>query len=210
MLGHHRWRTALAGLGAGCFLFASAASATTIGFDGLDTDAPFTGYAQDGFAVAPVSGSWVGFAYGNPAPSIVFTDTQGTGGQASSIAVTRAGLAFTFAAIDLYSSLTPIPYAFRGTLGGQTVFTSSSIVPNTFGAFATVPSADAAAIIDRLEVTLSTVQVSFPNPYGIDNIVVSAAASAIPEPPSLWLLGSALAALAGVQQLERRLRCSLR
>ena len=193
---NYSWCVALAALGAGCLL-SRPAPATTINFDGLSAGAPFTGYAQSGFTVAPVSGTWLVDAYGNPGPSVEFMDTQGVGGQTSSLAVALGGQAFTFDAIDLYSSVTPIPYTLVGTLGGQTVFSTSGTVPNTFGNFATVSSIDPGAVIDRLEVALTTV--AFPyNPYGVDNIVVSAAASPVPESPSLWLLASALATLGGV------------
>ena len=189
------WCIALAGLGAGC-LVSTAAPATTIGFDGLASGTSFTDYTQDGFTVVPVSGVWSVNGYGTPGPSIVFVDSQGVGGQASSVTVTRAGEAFTFGAIDLYSSVTPIPYTLLGTLGGRTVLSASGTVPNTFGNFATVPSTDATAALDRLEVTLTTARLLVgSNPYGIDNIVVSAMAVPVPEAPSLWLLASTLAAL---------------
>lgn len=206
----HGWCMTLAALGAGC-LVSTAAPATTIGFGGLAAGTPFTGYTQDGFTVAPVSGVWSVNGYGAPGPSIVFVDNQGVGGQASSVAVTRAGEVFTFGAIDLYSSVTPIPYTLLGTLGGRTVFSASGTVPNTFGNFATVPSNDAIAAIDRLEVTLTTVRLVpavGSNPYGIDNIVVSATAAPVPEVPSLWLLASALAVLGGARP-GRALRRSL-
>lgn len=189
------WCIALAALGVGC-LVSTAVPATTIGFGGLAAGTSFTGYTQDGFTVAPVSGVWSVNEYGAPGPSIVFVDSQGVGEQAFSVTVTRAGEAFTFGAIDLYSSVTPIPYTFLGTLSERTVFSASGTVPNTFGNFATVLSTDAKADIDRLEVTLTTVRILVSsNPYGIDNIVVSATAAPVPEAASLWLLASALAAL---------------
>ncbi len=193
------WRMALATLGLGC-LVTTAASATTVGFNGLTVGAPFTGYAQNDFTVAPILGAWIVSGYGNPGPSIIFVDNQGVGGQMSSVAVTEAGEDFTLGAIDLYSSITPIPYTLLGTLGGQTVFSVSGTVPNTFGNFATVPSTYATAVIDRLQVTLTTVSIGGigSNPYGIDNIVVSAVPSPVPEAPSLWLLGAALVVLGGM------------
>ena len=197
------WRMSFAALGMACAM-SMAASATTIGFDGLlgGDWSLFTGHAESGFEVAPVSGAWlVGQSYGRPAPFLLFTDPTGLGMTMATLAVTSGGGTFTFDATDLYSSVTPISYAFRGTLSGQAVFATSGTVPNTFGNFAAVPNAGAGAVIDTLEVTLSTVLIPFPiNLYGVDDIVVFAAASSVPEAPSPWLLGSALAALGGADR----------
>lgn len=191
---------------AGACLLGTGARAATIDFTGLggSNGSPFTGYVEHGFTVSPVSGDWlVGQNYGDPAPFIYFLHPAVSGTTTASFAVTEGGGDFTFGAIDLYSSVTPIPYTFTGLRAGSTVFTATGTVPNTFGDFATVTNPDGADIIDTLEVTLFTYTL-FPiaNPEGPDNIVVTPVRS-IPEPTGLTLLGGALGA-ASVLRLRRR------
>lgn len=179
-------RKAFLGAGAvllgGCFISA-AVGATTIDFNGLSGSdgSPFTSYAESGFTVARLSGSWlVGKNYGNPPPYILFRNPPTT---TASVAVTDAGAPFSFRSIDLYSSTTPIPFIFTGLLNGNTVFTVSGTVPNTFGNFATVSNPHGTDRIDTLQVTLSNPSnPNVPNPVGLDNIVVVAPGSAVPEP----------------------------
>ena len=176
-------------LAAGCFISA-AVEAATIDFNGLSGNqncgngfsgcAPFTSYTQSGFTVAPLSGSWlVGDSFGHPPPFIVFTNPPST---TASIAVTDAGAPFSFSSVDLYSSVTTIPYTFTGLLNGNTVFTTSGTVPNTFGNFASVLNPHGTDAIDTLQVTLSNPPFACcSNPVGLDNIVVSASAVGDPH-----------------------------
>jgi hypothetical protein len=170
-----------AALVGGCFISA-AVGGTTIDFNGLSGSdgSPFTSYAESGFMVARLSGSWlVGKNYGNPPPYILFRNPPTT----ASVAVTGAGAPFSFRSIDLYSSTTPIPFTFTGLLNGNTVFRVSGTVPNTFGNFATVSNPHETDRIDTLQVTLSNPSnPNFPNPVGLDNIVVVAPGSTVPEP----------------------------
>src|SRR5208283_896052 len=69
--------------------------------------------------------------------------------------ISRAQPLVIFSSIDLYSSITTIPYTLKGFLDNNPVFTVSGIVPNTFGNFATVLNPYSAVQIDALEVTLT-------------------------------------------------------
>ena len=169
------------------------ASAATIGFGGLLASAPFTSYAESGFTVTAASGSWQSFiGYGNPAPFIEFFRNAGEPTTTAAVDVTAAGSVFSFFSVDLYSSLTPIPYVITGLRNSSQVFTFTGTVPNTFGGFATV-SPGPTALIDTLRIVLSNPVIAVAgNPVGLDNIVVTA----VPEPAALALLGAGLAAAA--------------
>jgi hypothetical protein len=196
-----------------CTLLSTAAGAMTIDFNGLLGNqncgngfsgcAPFTSYTKSGFTVAPLLGSWLaGDSFGHPPPFIVFTNPPST---AASITVTDAGAPFSFSSIDLYSSITPIPYTFTGLLNGNTVFTTSGTVPNTFGNFANVPNPHGTDVIDTLQVTLSNPLTCCSNPVGLDNIVVSASVTVVPEPSTLALLSIGVGiGLTGLGIMRRR------
>jgi hypothetical protein len=195
---------------AGSVLISTTALATNIDFSGIpgSQDSPFTSYTESGFTVAPLSGSWlIGQNIGHPRPFILFGHPAigGTTTKAA-ITVTDAGATFRFNAIDIYSSVTPVPYVFTGLVNGQTVFTASGTVPLPYGKFSTVPNPHGTDLIDTLQVTLSTfTQFPVANRVGIDNIVVTAANSRVPEPTGiliagLLLVGSALAVVALVRR----------
>ncbi|MGD9903110.1 MAG: fibronectin type III domain-containing protein [Vicinamibacterales bacterium] len=139
---------------------------------------PFTSHSEQGLLVEPISGDWTVLAsYGRPAPSIQLVrplfDTEVSG----SVRVTAGGSTFRLSSVDLYSSVTPIPYVLTGTLGGAPVFSVVATVPNTFGNFATVANPHSTALIDTLLITVTNPATpSCPtcggNPVGIDNIVV--------------------------------------
>jgi hypothetical protein len=167
------------------------ASAATIGFNNLVASGPVSSYSEAGFVVAATSGSWeASTSYGKPAPFIQFLRVAPEPTTTASIEVTSGGVPFRFSAVDLYSSLTPIPYVFVGLRDSLPIFTLSGTVPNTFGAFATVTSSQAQAI-DTLRITLSNPATCCGgNPVGLDNIVVTA----VPEPALALLLGVGVAA----------------
>lgn len=174
---------------------AAPASAATITFDNLAAAGNFGPYTEAGFAVTPTSGNWItSNTFGHPAPFIQFLGITGTTVTAD-VSVTHGGSPFLFTAIDLYSSVTPIPYVFTGLRNATVVFTQSGTVPNTFGNFATVAT-DSVLPIDTLLISLSNPAIGpfccGSNPVGLDNIVVNAVQ--VPEPAAALLLGVALAA----------------
>jgi hypothetical protein len=136
---------------------AASASNITIDFNGISGSdgSPFTSYMESGFTVSAVTNQWlVAQSGGNPGPFIYFL-AQPSDVITAAIEVTDGGMPFKFDSIDLYSSITPIPYTFVGLLNNNVVFTVSGTVPNTFGNFATVLNPDANFTIDTLEVSLT-------------------------------------------------------
>jgi hypothetical protein len=181
------------------------AAAATIGFNNLVTNDSFTTYTESAFTVSVASGSWQAFVgYGNPAPFILFTRAADQPTISASIQVTAGGSPFTFSAVDLYSSVTTIPYQFQGFLNSALVFTLSDTVPNTFGGFATVNS-NTTLPIDVLLITLfNPATPCCGNPVGLDNIVVTVAPSTIPEPTTVVLIGTSGVAAAVRRRVKTR------
>jgi hypothetical protein len=134
--------------------------------------APVTFYTEAGFTISPALASWMAFGYGNPGPSLVF---ETAGGETISGEVTirtedELSL-FRFTSVDLYSSITPIPYVFTGSLRGHAMFTESGTMGNTFGNFVRVASAHGNIPIDTLVIRLTNGTACCSNPMGLDNIV---------------------------------------
>jgi hypothetical protein len=179
------------------------ASAAVITFDGLRTPSAFTTpYTESGFNVSPVSNDWIVWtSYGNPAPAIVFFNPDTTVETSAQVEVTAGGGLFTFQGVDLYSSLTPIPFVFVGLLNSTVVLNQSGTVPNTFGNFRAV-SANSTQPIDTLRITVvnpSTAPFGGRNPAGLDNIVVNR----VPEPATMLLMSAGLAVVVR-RRLQRR------
>ena len=152
--------------------FGAEADVTTLDFTGLTPGSSFSTYTKDGYTVAGSSGSWIVSNYGHPGPSIVFYATNGTNNQAA-IKITGDNSTFKFNSIDLYSSVTVIPYIFTGYFKSNIVFSETGTVPNTFGNFATVTNQYNTDIIDSLAITLTNPYGAFfGNPMGLDNAVV--------------------------------------
>src|ERR1700731_3913664 len=176
----------------------TAASAITIDFSGLpgNNGSPFTSYTESGFAVDATSENWlVGQSFGNPPPFIDFNHPAVAGTTTTgSIEVTESGATFRMDSVDIYSSVTPVPYILTGLLHGNTVFTVNDTVPNTFGNFATIVNPDALDAVDSLQLTLSTFT-EFPvsNAVGIDNLVVT---------PPCFARGTHIATLEGDIAIE--------
>jgi hypothetical protein len=154
------------------------AGTATIGFNGLGNNlSPFAIQRESGHVITPAAGQWVvGTTYGRPAPYILFT-RSGPETVSAEIQVIAEGAAFRFSSVDLYSSVTPIPYVFEGFLRDKQVFSTAGTVPNTFGNFATVRNPFAAEAITTLTIRLDNpapgcVVGPCPNPVGLDNIVV--------------------------------------
>lgn len=179
------------------------ASAAVITFDGLQTPTPFTTtYTESGFNVSPVSNDWIVWTgYGNPAPAIVFFNPDTIFETSAAVEVTAGGGLFTFQAVDLYSSVTPIPYVFVGLLNSTVVLNQSGTVPNTSGNFRTVLT-NSTQPIDTLRITVvnpSTAPFGGRNPAGLDNIVVNR----VPEPATMLLMSAGLAVVVR-RRLQRR------
>jgi hypothetical protein len=140
--------------------------------------APISSHPEAGFLVQFRSGTWeVWTGYGNPAPFPVFftpTATSVTG----EIRITAGGAVFAFTSVDLYSSLTPIPYTIVGTRAASKEVDLGDTLPvgvvgNTFGNFRTVVNPGAARLVDTLTITLTNPALSGGgNPMGLDTIVL--------------------------------------
>ena len=170
--------------GSGCEVSVSSPTRVTIGFSGLAGNAgAFSTYAESGFTVSVTGPSsftrdWeVATSYGNPAPFIQFSVPAGSSPTSGAISVSGSSAAFRLASVDLYSSLTPIPYELRGFLNGTAVFTATGTVPNTFGSFQTVINPYAGVLVDSVTIVLTNpAPVCCGNPVGLDNIVLLTAA----------------------------------
>lgn len=203
----------LRGFFAAALLFLSVttyAHAAVIGFDDLpgDNNDPFTFLTEDGFMVFPGGGAdWVNnTVYGAPTPSVIFNRRRAEQEIWAGIFVrAEETLPFTFAAVDVYSSVTRIPYRFIGYKDGMPVFDVSNTMANTFGTFKTAFNFDfASSVIDLLYIELVNPFVACcSNPVGLDNIVVTRA-SEVPEPGSLALALVAVSALIRVGSKSHR------
>jgi hypothetical protein len=189
-----------------------AAHAAVIGFEGIGANnTQFTTYTEDGFTVTPGSTIWFNNrVYGAPAPSVQYWRYANDPELISGLFFTAGGADFAFASVDLYSSVTPIPYFIRGYQDNQVVYSFSGIVPNTLGQFRTVFNPEATRLFDRLYIQIVNPYMAIPgnNPVGMDNIVVSVA-SAVPEPASLAVAILALTLCAGFARLGSPARTSL-
>ena len=154
-----------------------AATRVTLGFDGLAgvaNQTPITTYSEVDFTVEANFGPWVALTtYGNPIPFIQFVRPAGTTSTFGQVTVRRAGSPFMFESVDLYSSVTPIPYEIIGVRNDTVVFTLAGTVPNTFGGFATVTNSTPTATVDALLIRLTNPGTACcSNPVGLDNIVL--------------------------------------
>ena len=149
----------------------------TIGFSGLrENRAVVTTYTESGFTITPVSAQWVGITtYGNPLPSLQFFAPAGST-VTGEFEVSAAGAPFWLRSIDLYSSVTRIPYVVEGFLSGEPIFTQLEVLGNTFGNFVRVANSRAELPVDRLHIRLSNPlpgATGGSNPMGVDNIVLN-------------------------------------
>jgi hypothetical protein len=151
----------------------------TITFTGTGpANAGISTHAESGFTVQFRSGTWeVWTVYGNPAPFPIFRAPGGTSG-VGQVVVTAGGAPFAFRSVDLYSSVTPIPYVIIGTRAGTKTFElgdtlpAAGVVGNTFGAFRTV-TGSTVGLVDSLTVMLTNpAPACCDNPMGLDNIVL--------------------------------------
>jgi hypothetical protein len=134
---------------------------------------PFVSYRENGINVAAESAPWEAMTgYGNPAPAIIFRQAASDPPTTGVVQVTMDGELFAFASVDVYSSVTPIPYAIVGTRSGQTVLSMSGTVPNTFGRFASI-SNPTPLMVTEVRIELTHPFLAFgSNPMGLDNITI--------------------------------------
>lgn len=147
----------------------------TITFDGLagKNGAAVTDYEESGFVVTATRPAWeVMGNYGNPKPAIIFKRPTTDPDLEGEVRITSREGPFTFSSVDIYSSVTRIPYVISGERKSIVGFTLSDTIPNTFGHFKTVSSGE------RLLIDTLVIRVTNPatpccaNPVGIDSVVV--------------------------------------
>ena len=148
---------------------------TFAGLSGLANFSPMGGaYSELGLTVSPTSGDWLAMTgYGAPAPAIVFNRLAIDPALTAEVRVTAGGFVFSFTSVDLYSSITTIPYTITGLLDSSPVFVLSGIVPNTLGNFVTVSNPNPAELVDTLVIAVTNPATPCcANPAGLDNIAV--------------------------------------
>jgi hypothetical protein len=148
----------------------------TIGFSSLrENRAAVTMYVESGFTISPVSAPWVAITtYGNPLPSLQFFASGGT--VTGELQVTADGAPFWLRSVDLYSSVTRIPYVIEGILSGEAMFVQLAELGNTFGNFVRVANSRPDLPVDRLNIRLSNPVppgLNASNPMGVDNIILN-------------------------------------
>ena len=147
----------------------------TIVFSNLrDNGSATPRYLEAGFVVEALQAEWQALTtYGRPAPSLIFFTGPGVSTVGDVRIVADDGAAFGFSRIDLYASITPIPYAINGSLSHEATFSLTGTLGNTFGAFVTVanPSADHRRV-DEVVIRLTNPATCCRNPMGIDNVVL--------------------------------------
>lgn len=152
---------------------AASPGTTSVTFNGLPPNGPaFVTHTEATVTVEAVSGPWTS------GPALLSRNTTSQMPLDSEVRVSAtAGALFRFTSARLYSSVTPIPYVYRGVRGGTTLYTFSATVPNTFGNYATVPNPFADVVVD--EVYLTVINPAIPtcpsctgNPVGLDDVVV--------------------------------------
>jgi hypothetical protein len=154
----------------------SARSQTSrIQFGGLTTNrTDVITYSEAGYVVSRSAGNWMSLTtYGNPAPFIQFT-TEANTTTTGEVTISSGGGFFSFESIDLYSSVTQVPYEIVGLRGRDTVLSVTGTLGNTFGNFRTVTSDRPGTFVDTLFIRLTnTTGGAGPNPMGFDNLVLS-------------------------------------
>jgi hypothetical protein len=153
---------------------AAPSQASRIQFGALTSNqAPVITYSEAGYVMSRSGGNWVSLTtYGNPAPFIQFATGANTT-TVGEVTVTSGGGVFAFQSIDLYSSVTQIPYEIVGLRGRDTVLTVSGRLGNTFGNFRTVTNDRPSTLVDTLLIRLTNqVNLAGSNPMGFDNLVL--------------------------------------
>lgn len=166
-------------------------------------------YTESGFKTSVISGPWVAIeSFGNPAPFIQFVNEAGQNPLVATVQITNDDSAFTFNSVDLYSSVTPIPYEITGLLDSTEVFSFAGTIPNTFGNFETVVNSNSNdLLIDSMTISLTNpAPTCCSNPMGLDNIDVTATSTtSVPEPNSSLLFWLGLSVFTWLLRQEKRL-----
>ena len=203
-------------LAATCFV--PGASAATIDFNTLPGTylSNFSSYTENGFTLTTLTGHFYvddGTAplLGDPTPSILSADNL-TPERAESLILTKAGGGtFTFDSFQLLATTALPTYEVIGKLGGSKVYDfAGTVVPMP----PTLPNDFQALNPGEMSQLVSSVTFKFTQPTDplnqedtiFDNFVVDAPAtttSPVPEPGSLYLLGSGLLGIGCV--VRRRL-----
>lgn len=160
--------------------FVIASGGVTVGFNGLSSappGAPLVSYSEAGFTIALAGANWT--AWGD---SIVFRQQSQETDTTGELTITSGGGLFTFAAIDVYASITHVPFEFVGLRNGTPVYTASGTVPNPRGNFLTVMNPHPSVSVDAVVIRVThppTPQLTCPappgqclSPAGVDNIVL--------------------------------------
>lgn len=175
------------------------ASATTITFDGLPAGVFDSPYFEAGFRVTPLDGPWAKAPVGSPTPSV---RTNGGAGALQVESLTP----FTFNSFDFASLGGVTGYQIWGYVDGSTVPPASyfqSGVLTAGSTFTKIFSSDQTTLFKGIELRfLSGPGNTTPSTgYAIDNI----AATSVPEPAALTLLGTGFAAVFATSR-KRRMR----
>jgi hypothetical protein len=159
-------------------------SSATLTFNGLrDSGVPFTPYTESGFTVSPRTGAWlVGAAplFTPPVAYIYFNAREVP--LDADVTITRQGSPFGLTSLQIYSSITSIPYTIIGLKNSSTVLSLSATQPNTRGNFVAISNPQPKAVLDALIIRLtnpggagvqSLTDVNSTNPVGLDNVALS-------------------------------------
>ena len=158
-------------------------SSTTLTFNGLRENGVFAPYTETGFTVTPRTGAWlVGAApLFTPPIAYIYFNASETALDAD-VTITRQGAPFGLTSVEVYSSVTTIPYSIVGLKGSSTVFQLSATQPITHGLFVAVSNPQPKAIIDTLIIRLTNpceagIQTNDghvgTNPVGLDNVALA-------------------------------------
>jgi carboxypeptidase family protein len=131
-------------------------------------------YSESGFTVVSTLAAWFASGYGRPGPSLQFSAPVNSTVEGE-VKITAGGSMFRFSSVDVYSSITQIPYVLTGIAGSSTVFAVTGRQGNTFGNFVTVANPQSSVAIDTLLIRLTDTVPNIccgGNPMGIDNVVV--------------------------------------